>query len=174
LFSKIILYDTLQMRDIKQTPGGKIEMIQAFDRLAAALWRYGNSGQIPCSILLLVEDDKNWASTVGVLEINDPNTLAFLNRAKERGTLEVSSATFSREVEAAITDLIAELGRERQYTLLVMHPSPEVADIVICNGKRINGVDGETTSGYGSGLVALSTNKISDEITYVTPGSTAS
>jgi hypothetical protein len=70
-------------------------------------------------------------------------------------------------------DLMAKMDYER-YTLLVMYPSSEVPDIVVCNGKKVNGVGGQAASGYESGLVALSTSKVFDRVTYVTPGSTAS
>lgn len=144
-------------------------MEKAFEELVEILWRYGNAGQIPCSIILLINGDVVRASTVGVLGINNLDPKAFLDRARDREEFQSSAPIpFSLEVEVAVANLVTSM-HDKQYALIVMHPSSSIEDIVVCAGERINGVCDQTVSGWGFGIVALSARKMPKSIEYVVP-----
>ncbi|MCL5410716.1 MAG: hypothetical protein M1324_02570 [Patescibacteria group bacterium] len=143
-------------------------MRKAFEELVEVLWRYGNAGLIPCSVILLVDGEVPRASTVGVLNIDNADPYAFLDRAEARKTEFQVVAPFSPEVNSAVDSLIAKL-KGKQYVLTIMHPSPAIEDILVLHGTRISSVSGEIPHGWGYGTVALSTRNISIGIVYVTP-----
>ena len=143
-------------------------MRQAFEELVEVLWRYGNAGLIPCSVILLVDGEVPRTSTVGVLNIDNEDPYAFLDRAEARKTEFQVVAPFSPEVNSAVDSFIANL-KGKRYVLAVMHPSPKLEDIVVLNGTRISGTSGEKVNGWGYGTAALSAHNIPVGIAYVVP-----
>lgn len=143
-------------------------MRETFEELVEVLWRFGNAGQIPCSVILLVNGEVPRTSTVGVLNIDNADPYAFLDRAEARKTEFQIVAPFNPEVNSAVDSLIAKL-KGKHYVLAIMHPSPKIEDIVVLNGTRISGTSGEKANGWGYGTAALSTHNIPIGIVYVTP-----
>jgi len=112
-------------------------MKEAFQELVEALWQFGKAGQIPCSAFLFVDGEKPLVSTAGVLARKNDDPRSFLASIKENSSRSAPPLRFGKDIWKAMGKVVEKIEPNHFYILCIIHPSPEVDDLVDRFGEMV-------------------------------------